>query len=561
METLYKLINKKYIVGHYLPYNTVGEIADDILEEPFGLKNQFIAHKNYFDGKHYVFTFDKSIHSDEEEFTKNYGNPLCEVSLYRSTFVVEENEDKISLKVFYCGRHRKVGEPFFRKSTRLNYITFNKKTNIFTIGKNTEYHKKRGKGKSTIVRRNLFPVSLTTDFFFSFLNSIGDKSYHNEMIDGTNIFLSSIGAETITDYTDLPISLFGCLLDKQGVKKSDNWRGFYDIYPKPTKKDYKKNGFKFVDTYMSLHNISSEKVKKIIHKVQRPCFTSIRELIKVFGKDFILQRPEEELCEVFGLKNDESPFTHTTQNFENFKKRDLYNCYRIYYLCKKESFSQHTFYDHIRFFYILSKYEPIRWNSTTLKELLSEHAVWSDKVDFYTRGKYCRSYSNEFVEKVSKPIEVEDGGVFTPVVLQSSEEYVDESVHQSNCVRTYQDRPSSLIISLRKENGDRASIEYLPSIGKFGMNDSQPVAFKRVQTLGRYNQSLDDSWDDAIFKLDVRLKTITEKIWGNPIAEFISGGGTKKFEFLFNDEGKLTWKNEDDSVDIGDHLPYIDLEW
>ena len=562
MENLFRLISKKYYVGHYLPYNTVGEIADTILEGPFGLKNQFIAHKNYFDGKHYVYTFDASVHGDEEEFTKNYGNPLSEVSVYRSTFVVEENEDKISLKVFYCGRHRKVGEPFFRKSTRLNYITFNKKTNIFTIGKNTEYHKKRGKGKSTVIRRNSFPISLTTDFYYSFMNGIGDaKQYNNELIEGTNIFLSAIGAETITTHTDLSVSLFGCLLDKQGIKKSDNWRGFYEIYPKPTKKDYKKNGFKFVDTYMSLHNISSEKVKKIIHKVQRPCFTSIVELIKVFGKDFILQRPEEELCEIFSLKNDDTPFMPTIPNIENFKKRDLYNCYRIYYLCKKESFSQHTFYDHIRFFSTLSKYEPIRWNATTLKELLSEHAVWSDKVDFYTRGKYSRMYSDEFVENISKPIEMKDGEVFTPVILQNSDQYVDESVHQSNCVRTYQDRPRSLIISLRKENGDRASIEYLPSIGKYVFNDTQPVFFDRVQTLGRYNYSLDESWNDAIFQLDVRLKTINKKLWGNPIAKFISGGGTKEFEFLFDEDGRLTWKNNDGSVDIGDELPYIDLEW
>ena len=170
-------------------------------------------------------------------------------------------------------------------------------------------------------------------------------------------------------------------------------------------------------------------------------------------------------------------------------------------------------------------------------------------------------YSDEFVENISKPIEMKDGEVFTPVILQNSDQYVDESVHQSNCVRTYQDRPGSLIISLRKENGDRASIEYRPSIGKYGLNDTQPMFFDRVQTLGKYNYSLDESWNDAIFQLDVRLKTITKKLWGNPVAKFISGGGTKEFEFLFDEDGRLTWKNNDGSVDIGDELPYIDLEW
>jgi hypothetical protein len=559
MDNLFKLINEKHYVGYYLPYNSVGEVADSILEEPFGLKNKYHV-KQSFDGKHCVFTFDKSVNGDKEEFEKNYGNPLCDTSVYRSTLVVEENEDKICLKVFYCGKHRRAGEVFYRKSTRLNYITFNKKTNIFTVGRNTEYHKKRGKGKSTVVRRNTFPISLITESYSSFMNGLDDhKTYGTEVINGINTFLSKIGAETIKTYDKLPMSLFGCLLDKQGIKKPDNWRGYYEIYPKPTKKDYQKNGFKFVDTYMSLHNISSEKVKKIIHKVQRPCFTSIVQLIKVFGKDFILQRPDEELCEIFSLKNDDTPFMPTIPDLENFKKRDLYNCYRIYYLCKKESFSQHTFYDHIRFFSVLSKYEPIRWNSTTLKELLSEHAVWSDKVDFYTQGKYSRMYSDEFVEKISKPIEMKDGQVFTPVILQNSNEYVDESAHQSNCVRTYQDRPSSLIISLRKENGDRASIEYLPSIGKFALNDTQPIHFNRVQTLGKFNQSLDESWDDAIFQLDVRLKTINQNMWGTPTAEFVTGGSKKEYEFLFDDNGRLCWTNTDDSIYIGDDLPYIDF--
>jgi uncharacterized protein YifE (UPF0438 family) len=210
MENLFKLVNKKFYVGHYLPYNSVGEIADNILEEPFGFKTDYLAQKNYFDGKHYVYTFDKSVNGSEEEFLKNYGNPLCEVTLYRSTFVVEEDENKIALKVFYCGRHRKVGEVFYRKSTKLNYISFNKKTNIFTVGRNTEYHKKRGKGKGSVARRNSFPITLTTDFYYSFMNGAEDsKTYSEELINGVNVFLSKIGAEKITGHMDLPVSLFG----------------------------------------------------------------------------------------------------------------------------------------------------------------------------------------------------------------------------------------------------------------------------------------------------------------------------------------------------------------
>ena len=559
MDNLFRLINEKHYVGHYLPYNSVGEIADSILVEPFGLKNKYHA-KESFDGKHYVFTFDKSVNNDKEEFEKNYGNPLCDVTVFRSTFVVEENEDKICLKVFYCGKHRKAGEVFFRKSTKLNYITFNKKTNIFTVGKNTEYHKKRGKGKGSVVRRNSFPVSLTTDVYHSFMNGLDDtKTYNLEITEGINVFLSKIGAEKVLNYIGLPMSLFGCLLDKQGVKKPDNWRGYYDVYPKPTKKDYKKYGFKMVDAYMKLNNVSSEKIKKVLHKVQNPCFQSIKMLMDIFGRDFILQRPEEELCIIFSTKTDESPFQPVRHYFENFGKRDMSNCYQIYLLSKTDhNLSTHTFYDHVRFFDIISKNEPVKWMSKTLKEFNAEHTIWSDKVDFYTTGRYSRQYSNEFVERVSEPIITSDKITFNPLVLQSSEEYVNESVHQSNCVRTYQNRPSSLIISLRKEDGERASIEYRPSIG---MNENQPVIFKRVQTLGRFNGQLDDTWDDAISILDNRLKRISNEVWGNPVAEFVTGGGRKEYNFIFDKNGQLNWEHLTNSIDIGDDLPYIDFEW
>ena len=91
------------------------------------------------------------------------------------------------------------------------------------------------------------------------------------------------------------------------------------------------------------------------------------------------------------------------------------------------------------------------------------------------------------------------------------------------------------------------------------MNENQPVHFKRVQTLGRFNNILDETWDDAIFDLDVRLKTVTLKTWGNPMAEFISGAGIKEHTFIFDEDGQLNWEDLTGSVDIGAYLPYIDF--
>ena len=70
----------------------------------------------------------------EEEFTKNYGNKYVHVGMERVTLVIEEDDNKIALKVYTTHKFRSPGTTYFtnRKSTR--YITFNKRTNNFYFG-------------------------------------------------------------------------------------------------------------------------------------------------------------------------------------------------------------------------------------------------------------------------------------------------------------------------------------------------------------------------------------------------------------------------------------------
>jgi len=50
-------------------------------------------------------------------------------------------------------------------------------------------------------------------------------------------------------------------------------------------------------------------------------------------------------------------------------------------------------------------------------------------------------------------------------------------------------------------------------------------------------------------------------VWGNPLAEFVTGGGRKEYNFVFDKDGQLNWEHLTNSIDIGDDLPYIDFEW
>jgi hypothetical protein len=131
---------------------------------------------------------------------------------------------------------------------------------------------------------------------------------------------------------------------------------------------------------------------------------------------------------------------------------------------------------------------------------MSEHILWSDKVSSYDNGDFNRVYSKNFIIGVENIIKG-DKAKFLPVVLKNSEEYNEESIIQSNCVRTYVKRPESLIISLRdvENSNERVTIEYRI---KF---DGKILELNRVQALGRFNSRLDDYWVYPIKLLDDRI--------------------------------------------------------
>ena len=131
---------------------------------------------------------------------------------------------------------------------------------------------------------------------------------------------------------------------------------------------------------------------------------------------------------------------------------------------------------------------------------MSEHILWSDKVSSYDNGDFNRVYSENFIIGVENIIKG-DKTKFLPVVLKNSEEYNEESIIQSNCVRTYVKRPESLIISLRDvgNSNERVTIEYRI---KF---DGKILELNRVQSLGRFNSRLDDYWNYPIKLLDDRI--------------------------------------------------------
>lgn len=102
-----------------------------------------------------------------------------------------------------------------------------------------------------------------------------------------------------------------------------------------------------------------------------------------------------------------------------------------------------TFMDHVVFKTKILKYQDIKWKSNTLEKFNNAHVTWSDIT--VMDGIFTRRYDSKFIYTVSELI-FDNGVTFTPVVLTNTSEYNDESSVQSNCVRTYIDKPECFIV-------------------------------------------------------------------------------------------------------------------
>lgn len=216
------------------------------------------------------------------------------------------------------------------------------------------------------------------------------------------------------------------------------------------------------------------------------------------GQKFILSRPISELKNIF--ENDSyTPPSDLLEGLGDSEKKNFYYCA---ILCCQNKISSSTLYDHIQFMSLLKNYEKIKWRSKTYEEFTQEHMDWSDRYSFYTTGKYYRTYNLDFENEVIKQFHFQNN-LYFPVLLRDSTEYNMESAIQSNCVKTYINKPYNFIISLRKNSStsdERVTLEY----SVYYLNDKLNV--KRIQSLGRFNNRMTIEFEAAAEILDTRVQ-------------------------------------------------------
>jgi len=509
MEELFKFRHDRYIVSEYESHCKLDDEVDDIL----GLKISKKTYRNHFEFK--------VEHSGEEEYVKHYANPLCSVYHTRFSVFVTKTEDKVCIKFFRYHRHREKSKKYFKIQTDVHYLTYNFKTNSLYNGSITNYHLKRKFRKK--VNRNSFnsdPINRMKGLINSELNNILNRNPEllinkpDIIKDIFGVFFKSIpGYENYTNVSHDYI-LYKMYLDKNNIKTPNNWAVFMLSQQHPKKKDFLKNKLKFIDTFMSMYGFKGDKIKKLLHRINSFNGSSyLDSIFSLFGKDFIMSQPDKIIIDI--LESTNYPSQWSEDIFQS--KKEKYNAFEVFKIVLKGEIDIQTFYDHFSMIRNLRRFESIRWESNDYNTFTEEHFIISERLGFYNNGDFSRIYNEEFVNRLQELVDE----TYYPVVLTTSREYNMESHIQSNCVKGYISRPGSFIVSLRNgsvESKERATIEYQV---KF---ENDKIRLKRVQTLGRFNHQLDESWNRPLVLLDIRIeKLVNEKLFDLPKVELKVG--------------------------------------
>ena len=556
METLVNIVKENYSVDVYKNYVTLHDnyfegVNESDYDDPFDVRVTLRTIRGY--SKIGDFEFDKSIKNCDNETYKKHSKDFYGSGV-NSRFVrvlIERDENKISFKVSNTSYSRIIGDKFFRKSTEMFFITFSYKTKRFYVGRLENYHtKKRAK-------KRFINLTLSDDQFYYFYSLMG-KRFTDSGTAFTKVetdeliqkFFSYIDDVIYDPELSLNENLVYHQLNRFGYKLPDNWRAFNTGYH-PCKKEILKYGCKLVDTIMAYYDLKGDKLRRVLHKVKVFRVLPYNVMRHIFGEDFLLSKPDEDIIRIFESESGRG-WGSLTIPLSKVEKNRAYQIYSI-------TGDIDSIVDHCLFRVELMKYERVKWTSTNYDEFINEHVAWSEKVKLYRSKIFNRKYDNNFKGLVEQTI-IDDDNTYYPVLLSNGSDYEGESLHQSNCVRTYENKPGSLIISLRKNSkiGERLTIEY--KITKYGKEDELGF-LKRVQTKEKFNREPRESWGGVLNKLDSRIKELCmNKLFILPEVE-IRFANNKRINttIVFNEDGHPCFGEDQDIIpfieDIIDELP------
>lgn len=539
MNTIDKIVHERIWVTEYMDTCPVPEPAPPIEDSGEPLIDRlfnypFLLYKQ----TEWVF---KQRYLDVDKSLKDYGNPLCRVEISRYTICLEEDDNKVALKLFITHKTRKPGVVWFKRKSDVYFISFNKNTKNIYHGYMGGYNTRK---KSRKINCNHFFNSLNQIYgqMIPLTTTVENPEYPTaEIVDLQHLneiygkFFDLIGIQRKESYFDITDDLYKKYVTDRGIKIPNNFLAFKQSGNKPPQRLFKKNGMRLVETYMQHYGLKGDKFRKLLHETPKVDFYELKNLVDIFSIDFLIHRPEEEL-RIF-IQNSKSTYIGTlgkpAKDFiNNVSKKEKINVYQCILTFFENGHGLHSINDHIRFYTEISKHEKVKWKSNDITSFKNEHIDFTDKYDFYTQGHYDREFDNAFVEHIQQPF-IMDGMKYTPVLFQTNNQYIEESSHQSNCVKTYNSNIASIIVSLRNEKGERLTMQFKPNKLSSGR-----VIWKNAQTRARFNENPSYEWEGPINVFEQRFLMVTgftlPKMW------FVNYNSRTPVDLIWGLNGNIT---------------------
>lgn len=549
MTVLFKEEYKRYETSIYHNFNSIENKKEVDNDDLFLTKVEFVPKEGVFKYSH--------TEIGEESFVKNYGNPFATPIMCKKTLVIEENESKIALKLYTYRSSRDQGKKYYKVRRVIDYLTFNFKRKLFYSGFLNLKKKRKVGSRMSINKTDITSIDLIRKI--SFFDENNDYNKDKRLTNCLNIFLNRIIDRlnlNINTENSIKKNYYEIILKIAGVKYPNAFEKFASYYT--PKKEIQKFDNNLVTWFMKKHNLKGSKIRNLLNMYENIDIDIILNLYNIFGIDLFNKIENKSLL----TRTNQSIYVNgwwgNDTSYNKLSKSEKENIIKIINTTSADEVLN-SLNDHVSFKEQLKKYgEYVKINAKTYDEYVTEHSDWSSLLQSYKTGDVTRNYGED-ANLIEKPIHY-DGNTYYPVLLTKTGEYEMESSHQSNCVRTYSEKPHCFIVSLRKENkngAERATIE-------FQFRRNQLVI---VQKLGRFNKSLSPEWTSPINELNEFANYLYSKgmIKLPTMNKTYRNGKTKFSVAKFDDDDKIlhlvpVWDNEEQTNNyLLDHIADYDL--
>ena len=478
----------------------------------YGVKND----KFGLNVSHKIYT------TKDKHIINHYGNPFSEIEIHILRRTITRNGDKITIKAYRHYKRREFNQKYFRKVTYVDSLTLNTKTGNFTT---LNYSVGKKGTKTTLFRTNSF-----SNLYYGFIKGIdGPFKFLKNHMDNKSPLIDELKEvmnnkefqfkikETLqldSIYFDqgnaFPEFFFKQIIDwfiKNKKIKTPN--EYHELITKnyPTEKFLKKNDRKLIASILDMYQIKSKITIKILHDNPQMDIELFARLCYLFGGDFpkyigtikkevfsnIKRRNDNTISHRSSLLtskyviNQHKEFGFLIKDAEKENIVKLYNSfddreYRTY-----EFFSEPFFnllIDHFRMIKRVREFNPdLIMTATTSRKFDEEHGELTKIIRAIKKGYVIQYvYPEKTLEEIQQPYKVfksikigptlmgtdmDDYQLIIPHVLTREEEYIEEGNYMHHCVATYAETDTSMIVSLRVENGkDRVTCEFKLSDGR-----------------------------------------------------------------------------------------------